>query len=136
MSKILITLEDYLKGRDKLYPDDYTKEIETNANILLEKVNAFLNELGVEKVEVSSGWRSPSINAGIPNAAKKSLHMTGFAVDLKDDEEGSLDTLVASKPDLMRKYGLFQEHPDNTRFWCHLDCSNFRKDRPSRQFKP
>jgi uncharacterized protein YcbK (DUF882 family) len=131
-----ITLFDYLtaSGRYLDREKKASKEIINNANNLLNKVNSFLTEIGIAEVIISSGYRPIEVNASIPNAAKASLHCQGRAIDISDPD-GSLDKLVAKYPDLMRKYGLFQEHPDSTKGWCHLDCG-VRSDRPSRQFKP
>lgn len=133
-----ISLEAYFSdpksGDDRRlkYPNDYTNEILENAKILLEKVNNLLSDLGVVTVVVSSGWRPPAINASV-GGAKKSLHMQGKAIDLKDST-GELDKLVESRPDLLKKYGLWLEDPSATRGWCHIDCGT-RTDRPSRVFK-
>ncbi len=134
----MITLNDYATASGK-YPErlkdpEFNQEVKDNATKLLDKVNSLLKDLGVDKSSVSSGFRPSSVNGAIKNAAKKSSHMTGKAVDLVDSD-GKLDTLVASKPDLLRKYGLFQEAPSATVGWCHLDCAE-RSDRPSRQFIP
>lgn len=130
----IITLEAFLMGRDKQYPVEYTKELQSNAMAFLERLNAFLEEIGIEHAEVSSGWRPAAINANVANAAKKSLHMTCKACDLKD-LDGKLDILFATRPDLLRKYGLFLESPEHTSSWTHLDCGQ-RADRPSRIFIP
>jgi len=141
----MITIDDYFKdpqtGRDrrKDYSKDFLPEYEQNAQILLNKVNAFLNELGIKDVRVSSGWRPPSINNGLQNAAKKSAHMIGKAVDLLDNSNQDNGKLIASKPDLLRKYGLFLEDLGSTKGqftnWTHLDYLD-RADRPSRIFLP
>lgn len=139
MIKKLITLEQYAMGRDKLYPTEWTKEVQDNAKKLLEKVNALLSELGIEKVSVSSGFRPAAINNKITNAAKKSAHMIGKAVDIMDNKNQDLAKLVANSPILLRKYGLFMEDLNSTRGqntnWVHLDIIE-RSDRPSRVFKP
>jgi hypothetical protein len=132
--KDLVTLDMYLMGRDKQYPKDYTDEVKANITKFLPVLNQFLNECGIDVVEVSSGWRPPSVNSKIANAAKRSLHMTGLACDLKDPD-GKLDALFESKPDLLRKYGLFLEEPEFTKNWAHLDLGT-RPDRPSRKFRP
>lgn len=133
--KEYITLEMYLMGRDKQYPEEFTDELKNNAIQLLDKVNGFLSELKPSQpLSVTSGWRPRSINAKTPGAAKKSLHMECKAVDLSDNDLGDLDKLFESKPDLLRKYGLFLEDPNSTPRWAHLDCGN-RTDRPSRVFK-
>lgn len=143
-----ITLEAYFEdsktGEDRRvkYAKDYTNEILENAKTLLEKVNAFLQDLGVMSARVSSGWRPPSVNASVPGSAKRSLHMTGKAIDIVDTS-GELDKLIMEKeqdllargqPSLLKKYDLWLEHPDHTRTWCHLDIGN-RTDRPLRVFK-
>lgn len=132
----MINLENYATASGK-YParfkdPEFTLEVMDNAQKLLDKVNAFLAEIGVKEVKVSSGFRPSAVNAATPGAAKKSSHLIGKAVDL-EDSDGKLDDLVASKPDLLRKYGLFQEDPKSTKGWLHLDCAD-RPDRPSRQF--
>jgi hypothetical protein len=114
------------------YPNDYTNEILENAKALLEKVNSLLIDLGVVTVVVSSGWRPATVNAAV-GGAKRSLHMQGRAVDLRDST-GELDKLIESKPELLKKHGLWLEDPSATKGWCHLDCGN-RTDRPSRVFK-
>lgn len=131
----IITLEMYLKGRDKTYPTEYTKEIEENAKKLLKCLNEFLNELGITEVIVTSGWRPPSLNKTISNASKKSHHQTGKACDIKDDSEQSLCKLILSKPELLRTHGLWMEDPAATKGWTHLDIG-LRSERPIRVFKP
>lgn len=120
MKNPIISLDQYLMGRDKQFPDQYTQEIKDNAEKLLNKVNAFLDELGVKEANVSSGWRPEAINATIANAAKKSQHTIGAAVDILDTN-GELKNLILSKIDLLKKYDLWLENPDNTKTWAHLD---------------
>lgn len=139
MAKILITLEQYAMGRDKLYPNEWTSEVQQNAKTLLEKVNALLNELSVSSAVVTSGFRPAAINNKITNAAKKSAHMIGKAVDILDNKNQDLAKLVANSPILLKKYGLWMESMTATKGkntnWVHLDTMD-RKDRPSRVFLP
>lgn len=130
----MLTLKDYAMGRDAKYPKEWTEEIQKNATVLLDKVNSLLSDLGITKVAVSSGWRPSAINSAIANAAKRSGHLVGKAIDLVDTD-GKLKEAIKAKPDLLRKYDLFLEHPGSTPTWCHLDCVS-RVDRPSRIFKP
>lgn len=122
-----------------LHPELTELMIEEGAD-LVRKVNALLTELESDASEVSSGFRPASVNANTPNAAKTSLHMKCEAVDLVDDNNQSLAKLIASKPKLLQKYGLWLEHPESTKGkntnWVHLDKSSTRKDRPIRIFKP
>lgn len=137
----MVNEEKYYMGRDKAYSAELTDRIKSNAKDLISRVNALLKDLGWSKdVQVSSGWRPAAVNSQIANAAKKSLHQTGEAVDIVDDKEQSLSKLIMSKPELLKKHGLWLEHPEATKGkntnWTHLDCSKVRKDRPVRVFKP
>lgn len=136
-----LNLYNYLTASKK-YPDranhpEVTDVVTSNATELLTKVCDLLTELEIdpEDKDVSSGFRPSSVNKALANAAKKSLHMTGQAIDIKDTD-GSLGKLIASRPDLLRKYGLFIEDLKSTKGWVHLDMSKKRSDRPSRSFIP
>lgn len=122
--KPLISLEMYLKGREKQYPNEYTKEIEANAIELLKKVNAFLEELGIDKVEVTSGFRPLAINSNTKGAAKKSNHTICKAVDILDNKSQDLAEKCKKQMDLMIKYDLYMEDPNSTKGkytnWVHL----------------
>lgn len=137
--KELITQKDYFMGRDETCKDELTDQIKSNSVILLNKVNSLLHDLNVERAEVSSGWRPASINGSIPTAAKKSAHLEGMAVDLKDDKEQKLGKLILSRPDLLELYDLWLEDLDSTKGkwtnWVHLDTRS-RSKRPIRVFKP
>ena len=135
----LINLEDWITASGK-YPermdsDELTEEVKDNAIKLLNKINQLLQELGITEVSVSSGFRPSSVNNATPHAAKRSLHMSGHACDIFDPN-GSLDNLVISRPDLLKKYSLWVENPSNTSTWCHLDDSTSRTDRDLRMFNP
>lgn len=141
--KEIVTMLDHATSSGS-YPDrvrhpEYTEEVINNTRALLDKVNGLLTELGVEKVRVSSGFRPSGVNAGLSNAAKRSYHMLGKAVDLLDDGNQNLARKISTRPDLLKKYELWLEDPQSTigknTNWCHLDDGN-RQDRPSRVFKP
>lgn len=134
----MITMEQYITANGK-YPErlkhkELTQDIKDNATKLLEKINNLLKDLKIENVTVSSGWRPSDVNAKIPNAAKKSLHMSGMACDLSD-RDGKLDELIDKNDELLKKFKLWQEHPDATKSWCHLDCKD-RGKRDKNVFKP
>lgn len=132
---------DYVTKSDRRqqFAAECTPEVLANAKKLLIQVNALLIELGIKKADVTSGWRPASINSQTQNAAKKSFHMLGLAVDILDDSKQNLANLVASRPDLLKKYNLWLEDPKSTRGkntnWVHLDLG-VRADRPSRIFLP
>lgn len=135
----IITLEMYLMGREKTYASELTQDIINNINELLDKVNVLLYELGVKSATVSSGWRPAAINSQTPNAAKRSLHMTGKAIDIRDDSNQSLGKAVLCRPELLQTHGLWIEDLASTKGkntnWVHLDIG-VRSDRPLRMFKP
>lgn len=143
--KELISLDlyfrDYVTKADRRiqYASEYTDDIKNNAIKLLGLVNQLLNDLNVQSADVTSGWRPPQINNKTTNAAKKSFHMNGMAVDVLDNESQTLAKLIESRPDLLKKYGLWLESPDSTHGintnWAHLDYGS-RTDRPSRVFLP
>lgn len=130
----MITLEDYLMGRDIKYPADFNQTIVDNANHLLTLVNGLLDDLQLGPVVVSSGWRPPAVNSAC-GGASHSYHLTGGAVDLVDDHNSTLDGIFASNPDLLRKHGLWLESSLHTPGWSHLDFGS-RQDRPTRVFIP
>ncbi len=66
-------------------PDEHTN----NVKALLVKVNKLLAAFDASRGShwvaiVSSGYRTPAVNACIAGAAKKSWHMQGRAVDISD----------------------------------------------------
>lgn len=133
----MITLKDYLTASGR-YPErekhlEVTAEVIKNAEDLLRKVNAFLAELKIDKVKVSSGFRPSQVNAATPGAAKKSNHMRGLAIDLADPT-GKLDILFLSNQPLLEKHGLYLEHPDSTLQWAHLQSVAPKSGK--RVFKP
>lgn len=141
----LISLDLYFRDfvtkadRRIQFASEFTEDINNNAIKLLGLVNQLLNDLGIETADVTSGWRPPQINNKTTNAAKKSFHMLGMAVDVLDDKNQNLAKLIASRPDLLKKYGLWLESPQSTKGqntnWIHLDYG-IRTDRPSRVFLP
>lgn len=139
MTNQLITLSDYTKdpqtGEDRSlqYPTEWTDTTKANAIKLLGVINSFLSELGITKAIVSSGFRPSSINNKTLHAAKSSYHMNGLAIDIKDNSNQDLAKLVASRPDLLKKYNLWMEDMNSTHYWVHIDMGT-RSDRPSRVF--
>jgi hypothetical protein len=130
-----ITLQDWITSSNK-YPEranspELTSDVKIRAGELLSKVNQLLQEIEVNAI-VSSGFRPSAVNKNIPNAATKSLHMTGGAIDLLDPN-GEIYSKIT--PELLRKYSLWLEHRDHTKGWVHLDQGN-RKAREVRIFRP
>lgn len=126
MNAPALRLEDYWMGRNDTHPDDLSPEIVRNATHLLRRVNTMLALVQmviephpVTRTPISSGWRPPSVNANTPNAAPRSKHMTGDAVDIYDPD-GELDDWCMEHLDILAECGLWLEHPSATKGWCHL----------------
>ncbi len=114
----MITKKELLQGRDKTFADKYTHEISANLDLLLEAVNVVRAKYG-KPMYVSSGWRPRAVNASLANAAPRSNHMVGLAVDFKDPDgalwEWCLDNLA-----LLKQLGLYLEDKRWTRGWTHF----------------
>ncbi len=121
---------------ERVRSPEFTPEIEGNINKLLPPVNAMLRNLGVSRVEVTSGFRTSASNSSTPNAAKKSNHMLGLAVDILDDENQTLGKKITLE--LLEKYNLYMEDLSATigknTNWVHLQVVKTKSGR--RVFKP
>ena len=121
----MITEDDYFGRMSHQYEPD--AEVRRNAQKLLDKVNALLDVLnethpgidGAMNPWVNSGWRPAAYNATIPNAAVKSKHITGQAIDLRDDD-GYLDEFLYANQKYLQLAGLYMENPAATKGWTHL----------------
>jgi hypothetical protein len=114
----MLTLDEYLMGRDKDAPID--DEMRTDALHLLSRVSEllerFYKETGTNARKITSGYRPAAINAQV-GGAKKSNHMTCKAVDIEDGDE-ALDKWLTDK--ILEEYDLYREHPHATKGWSHL----------------
>jgi len=129
MNTPIITGLDYWMGRDSRYRADWSEDVKRNADELLRRVNLLLPFMKAVEFEanpetgslVSSGWRPPAVNAGVPGAAIKSKHMTGQAIDLYDPD-GELDAWCWDNQHILARpeIDLYQEHPSATKGWLHL----------------
>lgn len=121
----MITEEDYFGKVSYQWEPD--AEVRRNAQKLLDRVNALLDALneagtGIEaamRPSVNSGWRPAAYNATVPGAAVRSKHITGQAIDLRD-EDGYLDEYLYANQKYLNLAGLWMEHPVATKGWCHL----------------
>jgi hypothetical protein len=132
----MITLKEYLMGRDKDFPIDMNQA--RNAADLLSRVNYLFGRLNL-KATVSSGYRPSSINKTI-GGAKLSTHTVCAGIDLSDPF-GKIGLLLSKRTDLLQECGLWLENPlytikhnqDGSKvFWIHLDI----KERKNRIFNP
>jgi hypothetical protein len=120
----VITTTDYWMDRDKDFPNELTDVIRENASHTVSRVNLLLTvykkDTGDSEPKlISSGWRPPQVNSKTPNAAVRSKHMTGEAIDIADPE-GELDQWCMDNLDELERIGLYLEHPSATKNWCHL----------------
>lgn len=109
-----ISVTDYLMGRAKL--EDLTDEQVANLNTIVPAANDFLEAFG-EFRAVTSGYRTPAINAATPGAAKKSKHMICAAVDL-EDADARLYNFARTHLSILEKLGLWCEERRGN--WLHL----------------
>lgn len=59
------------------------------------------------------GFRLPDSKTG----AAHSMHRLAHAVDVYDPDD-RLDACITDE--LLERFGLYREHPDSTKGWCHL----------------
>ena len=141
----MITVTDYWMGRDKTYPIALSTDTRRNAETMVELANKLLTLAKIAGVTletnprtgtiVSSGWRPPEVNASTPNAAARSKHMTGQALDLYDPD-GDLDDWLMTDDGqrALSDLGLWHEHPSATKGWAHVQSVPPRSGR--RTFYP
>lgn len=112
----MITVSEYLMGRDKEFPLDMLQA--RNMAELLSKVNYLFGKLDLH-AKVSSGYRPASINKKI-GGAKMSTHTVCAGIDLADPD-GNLAIVMKKNVELLKELGLYLENPDFTKGWIHLD---------------
>ncbi len=127
----MISKKEVLMGRDIEFKDEYTQEISDNIDKLLIALNIIRKAYG-KPMSTSSGWRPAGLNKAV-GGAKKSNHMLGLACDFRD-LGGELDEWCMKNLDVLAKAGLYLEHPDYTKGWCHLQLAEPRSK--NRVFKP
>jgi len=138
MPRYLITLADYLMGRDAAHA--LSSAVRQNALVTVGRLNALLERAerdgvapGRDEVTgtpIASGWRPAVINDRTANAAKNSAHITGEGADLQDTPGRALarwcvaHTAPAchklSMIDELGVVGLWLEDPRWTPDWVHL----------------
>lgn len=132
----MITLEQYLMGRETLYPEEFQDNfVAENATAFLKQLNRFLADLNINDIEITSGWRPLEVNRRV-GGSSNSHHIFGRAIDLADPIKALYRVFEeADFNGKLEAYGLWMEHEDSTPTWVHLDCG-VRRNRKSRIFKP
>ncbi|MCC6533743.1 MAG: hypothetical protein IT531_14440 [Burkholderiales bacterium] len=115
----LLTLTDYLMGRERVYAHELTPELHANAASTLERANALLRRARFTGCTINSGWRPRALNAAVPNASPRSRHISCQAIDLCDDAD-ALDAWCMANLHALAELGLWLEHPSATPGWCHV----------------
>lgn len=110
-----VNCSEVLMGRTKQFPLD--PENQHNLEYLLLKINLFRDKYNKPLI-VSSGYRPSSINQAV-GGAKKSAHQTCQAIDFID-KDGKIKEFLKQNPNLLEELDLYQEHPDYTKTWVHL----------------
>jgi hypothetical protein len=136
-----ITLHDYFTSSGR-YPErdlspEKTQTVINNAKELILRVNLLLAHLKITTpVSITSGFRPSSVNGKIANAATRSAHQSGEALDLLDNKNQTL--CKAINRDLLEQFDLYREDSDFTQGkntnWCHLQTRKTASGK--RIFKP
>lgn len=120
----MITLNDFLKNRDKQYPKKYTETIKINCLKTLDCTNKLLSvvskDLNIKSFSCTSGWRPSEVNNLLPNADPNSPHVTGEGIDILDTNN-ILKKYIGKNPKLVYECG-FKAIEDFklTKTWIHL----------------
>lgn len=122
MAEVSLTLDDYFGRVSHIAKPN--PEVSANALELLAKVNLLLARAApyvacAALPRINSGWRPEAYNATVPNAAPRSKHITGQAVDIADPD-GELDDWCMQNIDALTDAGLWLEHPLATKGWTHF----------------
>jgi hypothetical protein len=136
-SGVPLQLMDYWQDRQDTYADEWSFEVKQNATELVKRVNMLLTDLNVSSVKVTSGWRPREINKKI-GGAPRSYHITGQAVDLRDNKQQEFGALIIKNNHLLHRHQLWLENPKATKGntnWIHLDIGT-RPDGELRVFNP
>lgn len=131
-----ITLPQFWMGRDTKYPADWSAAIQASGLVTVEKANQLLQRMLADGVvpardvttqsAVASGWRPPAINSTTSNAAAKSKHQLGQALDMRDDpHQRNLCRWALAHEDVLAELGLWCERPQWTPTWLHIQTVQY-----------
>lgn len=110
--------------KKELNPHDYPMPpaVAKNFEILFERMNEVRQAWGKPMI-VTSGLRSDEKQAELiaqgKSRAVHSKHLAGAACDILD-RDGELAEWCLANEDVLRRIGLWCEHPDYTKGWMHF----------------
>lgn len=105
----MITLEQYLKGKiefSKLSPEQ-----QANAMVTIDRVTRFMTACGIKSVTVTDGVRLPG------EGPDGSTHRKAAAMDIDDDDQGTLWKKAFENRKKLKEIGLWMEHPCWTHYY-------------------
>lgn len=107
---------------------DITDDIWAHAEALLARVNPLLQRARADGVllEINSATGSLISGSGnggyrprrCPVGAQNSSHKEGCGIDIHDPYDGDLENWVTDE--ILEEFGLYREHPSQTKGWVHL----------------
>jgi hypothetical protein len=110
----LIQIRDLLMNRVKF--EDLSEEFQDNSKLIVARVNLFFKDYQWPlKKRVNDGFRRPQ--DAPKNGAAQSNHYKALAVDLDDDDAGTVWKYVFENRHKLKEIGLWMEHP----CWTHCD---------------
>lgn len=120
----MITIEQFLKNRDKEFKNDYTKLVQQNSLKTVECTNKLLlalsKELNIKSFICTSGWRPKTVNNKLTNSDPSSPHITGEGIDIAD-ADNKIKTYIGKNPKLVFDCGFKSvEEFKYTKTWLHL----------------
>lgn len=124
---INISVAEILMGREKEYP--LSVDLIANLTQLMIRINLF-RYIYDNPLTITSGYRPGHYNKDV-GGATNSCHMSCEAVDISDGS-GELKRYIKNNPTILDRCDLYQEHPDHTPTWVHLDI----RKRMNRVFVP
>lgn len=123
---MLITMQDYLKGREKKFASEFTDDLYRDALKTVAMASQLLSFFG-EKRYITSGWRPKQINAAV-GGAPSSQHIYCRAIDIEDKPK-TLGKWCTENIEHLIELGLYMESLETTHVkaeeegkvpWIHL----------------
>lgn len=112
----MITLEDYLMGRDKDYP--LTEQMSQDASMMVATLAILEKSYGTPLV-LTSGYRPAELNVNIPGACAHDAHTRCAGVDLRNSD-GDLSAWCLNHLDILTQMGVWMESPQSAKNHVHL----------------